>query len=186
MRSIQQLLRAAVLASSTITITYAAVLPASPLGPENVYAVHTRTLAPPTVDACKAQLKVPPDTTLFYSGGPTYYQMAIDAINTREYLDGYEIMAQKWRDETWKDPWLVDEDLSRQFWDICSRALAEATSGVAYVLLPKGTGTHWANGTVWDRMEWPNIADEVAVIRINPDDPEDREFIKTGVARVLD
>ncbi|KAI1413165.1 hypothetical protein F5Y13DRAFT_189527 [Hypoxylon sp. FL1857] len=135
-------------------------------------------IIPPTVDQCTSQLNVPRDTTVFYSGGPDFYQKAIEAVNNRRYLKGYQIMAQKWKDPDWLEAWQVDPELSKRFWDVCSEALAMATSGTAYVLLPTGTGISWNDGTVWDRKEWPNIPEGVTVIRINPDDPREREVIK--------
>ncbi|KAK7959638.1 uncharacterized protein PG986_004492 [Apiospora aurea] len=96
---------------------------------------------------------------------------------------GYKILAQKWITPNWQDQWQSDEQASKEFFDICSQALAEMATGTAYVLLPKvaanETGKDWFPGTVWADYEWPNIPAGVTVIRINPDDPAYQETIRT-------
>jgi hypothetical protein len=132
----------------------------------------------PTVQDCKDHLKVEKDTTLFYSGPGGYAKKARDAIKDRDYLKGYKILGQLWTDNTWQNQWQNDEDASKKFFDICSQALAEISTGTSYVLLPKGKGKDWQKGTVWDEYEWPHIPSNTKVIRINPEDKNDKETIK--------
>ncbi|XXH01603.1 hypothetical protein Hte_007963 [Hypoxylon texense] len=128
-----------------------------------------RVPALPTVEECKGQLNIAPDSTLFYSGPGGYGAKARDAIKARSYLAGYKILAQMWRDPSWQNQWQNDAQASKQFFAICSQALAEASSGTIYVLLQQQPGLDWESGTVWDTKEWPNIRNDAKVIRINPD-----------------
>ncbi|KAI0182775.1 hypothetical protein EV127DRAFT_448818 [Xylaria flabelliformis] len=143
-------------------------------------AVGKRGKTPPlpSVQDCKDHLKVEKDTTLFYSGPGGYAKKARDAIKHRDYLKGYKILGQLWTDSKWQDQWQNDEQASKDFFNICSKALAELSTGTSYVLLPKGKGHEWQSGTVWDKFEWPNIPSATKVIRIDPDNAKDEETIK--------
>ena len=112
----------------------------------------------PTVDECKAQLTVAKDTSLFYSGPGGYAKKARDAIKDpkRPYLAKYKILGQMWKDPAWQNQWQNDEAASVKFFDICSQAMAKASTGTVYTLLPDGTGTNWQAGTVWAREEVSN------------------------------
>ncbi|KAI4859379.1 hypothetical protein F4820DRAFT_439979 [Hypoxylon rubiginosum] len=169
-------LKTAVLASFAITSI------ALPINTGDV-AVDIRGIADkrapplPTVEECKAQLNVASDSTLFYSGPSGYAGKARQAIKARDYLKAYKILGQMWKNPSWQNQWQNDEQASKDFFDICSQALAEASSGTVYVLLPEDKARNWQSGTVWDRKEWPNIPSNAKVIRINPDN-ETQETIK--------
>ncbi|KAI0853421.1 hypothetical protein F5Y00DRAFT_257444 [Daldinia vernicosa] len=135
----------------------------------------------PTLNECLAEINVLPNTSIFYSG-PGYHLKVAEAVENRSYLKGYRPLTGLWRDPTWPDSWQFHPEKTEQkkFWEVCSQALALATKGTAYVMLPRGKGTEWKKGSIWDRMEWPNLAPGVRVIRIDPDDPEYQEVIKEG------
>ncbi|KAI2769944.1 hypothetical protein F4815DRAFT_504969 [Daldinia loculata] len=135
----------------------------------------------PTLDECLAEINVLPNTTIFYSG-PGYHLKVAEAIESRSYLKGYRLLVKSWRDPSWPDAWQFHPEETEQtkFWDVCSQALALTTKGTAYVMLPRGNDTEWTKGTTWDRVEWPNLAPGVKVIRIDPDNPEYQEIIKEG------
>jgi len=65
----------------------------------------------------------------------------------------------------------------KQFWENASQALAEEAKDTVYVLLPKGSGDDWLKTTVWARKEWPNLNQAKKIVRINPDDENDKEDI---------
>lgn len=125
-----------------------------------IRALGKRATTPPlpTVDECKAQLTVAKDTSLFYSGPGGYAKKARDAIKDpkRPYLSKYKILGQMWKDPAWQNQWQNDEDASVKFFDICSQAMAKASTGTVYVILPEDTGTNWKAGTVWAREEVSN------------------------------
>lgn len=169
-------LQAAVVASLALTSI------ASPINTGgisvDIHEIAEKRTTLPTVEECKAQLNVAKDTTLFYSGPGGYASKARKAIKARSELKGYQILAMKWKDSSWQNTWMNDEATSKEFFNICSRALAEKTSGTAYVMLPKDTGTNWQSGTVWDKYEWDYIPKSVKVIRINPDD-DDTDVVRS-------
>ncbi|PVI04900.1 hypothetical protein DM02DRAFT_624681 [Periconia macrospinosa] len=133
-----------------------------------------------TIADCKAQMTVGKDTTLFYS--VVRSQVARDTIEKYPYLKNYVTLRSRWKNPKWPDQFTVgvSDTTAKKFWDTASQALAEMSSGTAYVLLPAGKGTEWKKGTVWDRVEWPNLPKGLKVIRINPDDPNAQEVIRAG------
>lgn len=136
----------------------------------------------PTIQDCKDHLNVAKDTSLFYSGPGGYAGKARQKIRDVANLKNYKILGMMWTDSTWQNQWQNDEQASKDFFNICSQAMAEASSGTVYVLLPPGKGTDWKKGTVWDSYEWPNLGSGVdKVIRINPDNT-DEEVIKDTTA----
>ncbi|KAI1345682.1 hypothetical protein F5Y01DRAFT_308855 [Xylaria sp. FL0043] len=139
---------------------------------------HGNTPPLPTVQECKNHLKVTKDTTLFYPGPGGYAKKARDAIKIRDYLNGYKILGPLWTDSKWQDQWQNDEKARKEFFNICSQALAELSTGISYVLLPPGKGEDWQKGTVWDKFEWPNLPSNTKVIRIDPDSAKNKETIK--------
>lgn len=145
-------------------------------GPQPQPVQQIIRIEPVTLEMCTANLIVPKSTSIFYAGGPDYWKRTKQVIENRSYLKGYAILGDKWVDPNWHLKWQGDAHQA-QFWDTCSKALAMATSGTAYVVLPPGKGLDWRKGTVWDRMEWPNIPKSVKVIRINPEN-EDMEVIQ--------
>ena len=165
------------------TAVFTAPIPDDELDPEDVaFGAQGNTPALPSVQDCKDHLNIPSDTTLFYSGPGGYAKKAKDKIKNVDALKNYKILSQMWTDPKWQDQWQNDEQASKDFFNICSQAVAEASSGTAYVLLPPGKGTDWKKGTVWDGYEWPNLGSGVTkVIRINPDNT-DEEVIKGGSA----
>ncbi|KAI1277756.1 hypothetical protein F5Y07DRAFT_398309 [Xylaria sp. FL0933] len=88
------------------------------------------------------------------------------------------ILGQLWTDSKWQDQWQNDEKASKEFFNICSQALAELSTGISYVLLPPGKGEDWQKGTVWDKFEWSNLPSNTKVIRIDPDSAKNKETIK--------
>ncbi|KAI0377686.1 hypothetical protein F5Y04DRAFT_284755 [Hypomontagnella monticulosa] len=141
---------------------------------EQLVPPKTRLVAP-TLQECSEQLYVPPDSSIFYAGGMGFWNKTKQLTETRSYLRGYSIISDKWVDPDWYLKWQGPDDYA-EFWDVCSKALVLATQGTAYVMLPAGKGLDWTKGTVWDRIEWPNMPKDVKVIRINPDN-DDMEVI---------
>lgn len=149
------------------------------LDPSDVaFGTQAVTPPPPSIQDCKDHLNTAQDTSLFYSGPGGYAGKARQKIKDVSKLNNYKILAMLWTDPSWQNPWQNDEQASKDFFNICSQAMAEASSGTVYVLLPKGSGTDWKKDTVWDLYEWPNLGSGVTkVIRINPDNT-DEEVIK--------
>ncbi|KAI1657686.1 hypothetical protein F4813DRAFT_396199 [Daldinia decipiens] len=167
--------------SSSVTITDSGN--ASNTNATNPSGYASRSL--PTLNECLGELNVLPNTSIFYSGAGYYLKVA-EAIEGRSYLKGYRLLSKSWRDPSWPDAWQFHPEVMEQnrFWNVCSQALALTTKGTAYVMLPKGNGTEWTKGSTWDRIEWPNFAPDVKVIRIDPDNPECQEVIKEGDSTV--
>ena len=173
-------------ANKGLSGTHPSTKPSS--GTPNVLHTHagsppgpTATSVPklPSVSDCKAQLKMGDDTSLFYSGPGSYAGKAKKWRNADKSRSSYKILGEKWVDPKWQDKWQNDETVSKEFFNICSQAMAEASSGTVYVMLPSDTkGTDWHKGTVWDKFEWPNLGSGVTkVIRVNPDN-DNSETIK--------
>lgn len=135
----------------------------------------------PSIKDIQDHLNVPKDVSLFYSGPGGYAKKARDWAKRSN--SGYKILAQLWTDSKYQDKWQDDPDLSKQFFNLASQAMAELSSGIVYVMLPSKTkGTDWQKDTVWDKYEWPNLPSAVTeVIRINPDN-DDQETIKGGAS----
>lgn len=149
------------------------------LDPSDIaFGLQGNTPPLPSLQDCKDHLNVATDTSMFYSGPGGYAGKARQKIRDVPKLNNYKILGMLWTDSSWQNQWQNDEDASKKFFNICSQAMAEASSGTVYVLLPSGSGTDWKKGTVWDSYEWPNLGSGVTkVIRINPDN-EDEEVIK--------
>ncbi len=147
----------------------ATIILASPVPDESD---STERPALPSLQDCKDHLKVKKDTSLFYSGdnGEDYRGKAQKKIKDVDKLQDYKIRAMSWTDNAWQDKWVMgNNNQAKEFFQICSRAMAEMSSGRVYVLLPKGTGTDWEKGTVWADYEWPNLGKSVTeVVRIDP------------------
>lgn len=88
-------------------------------------------------------------------------------------------MDQMWKDMTWQDQFTgKNEKIDTDFWNHCSQALAEASSGRAYVFLREGSGTDWDEKSHWHKWEWPYLSPAITeLIRINPNDPNHKEWI---------
>lgn len=132
----------------------------------------------PTVDECKDQLNVPAGKTLFWSKLGSY--AAKKAARERDYLAGYQVMDQMWKDPNWKNQFVgKDEQIDADFWNHCSQALAEASSGTAYIFVREGSGTDWDQNSHWAQWEYPYLSPAVTeLIRINPSDPNHKEWIR--------
>lgn len=52
---------------------------------------------------------------------------------------GYKTLSQMWTDPNYQNKWQADEDLSTQFFNLASQAMAELSSGIVYVMLPSAT-----------------------------------------------
>ncbi|KAI0172912.1 hypothetical protein GGR52DRAFT_428207 [Hypoxylon sp. FL1284] len=165
-------LKTAVLASLAVTsIAVPVPVNTGDVSIDSRELIDKRTPPVPTVEQCKEQLNVAPNTSMFYSGPGSYAAKALKAINDsngRPYLEGYKLLSRMWKDSKFPDQWQDDAAASKEFFDNASQAMAELTSGTAYVMLPQDEGTNWYSGSVWDRKEWPNIPEDVRVIRINP------------------
>lgn len=179
---VHSFLKNALLASLALTSFASPIAPNDDLATFDIREAAAGKRAPtpplPTIQDCKDHLSVSKDSTLFYSGPGGYAKQAREAIKTRDYLKNYKILATSWTDPNWQNQWQNDEQAAKDFFNICSQALAELSSGTVYTLLPAGSGTNWQAGTVWADFEWPNIPANAKVIRINPDDPAHRETIK--------
>ncbi|KAK8029873.1 hypothetical protein PG993_011164 [Apiospora rasikravindrae] len=173
---VQSLFKTALLASLAFNAL------ACPIDRELTQVVVQPTTTLPTVAECRAQLKA--GNTLFYSGPGGYQQLAEEAISSRPYPHDYQILVQKWKDPSWPNPWVggPDPKVVSGFFDVCSEALAQMATGTAYVLLPKlgpgEKGTDWFTGSVWARIERPNVPAGVKMIRVIPDDVDWKETIK--------
>ncbi|KAH9892940.1 hypothetical protein F4778DRAFT_748931 [Xylariomycetidae sp. FL2044] len=161
----QSLFRSCVL----VTILSSAV--ASPL--------RTRDPDPPSVDECKKQLSVPNGKGLFYSniGDPEVLLQ-----QKRDYLKGYTILDQAFKDKDWEKNFVDDDgDTVEGFWDNCSEAFSELSTGTVYVVLPKGKGTSKFPGdSLWTNVEWDALKDNSKVkkiIRLEMKDQTHKETI---------
>ncbi|GLB36801.1 hypothetical protein LshimejAT787_0310880 [Lyophyllum shimeji] len=136
-------------------------------------------LTVPTVAQMKQYLNVAPSKLLYYSGPGGYEQKARQKAAS---------MGLKILDDAWKDPSFprqhqaaLDAASMKKFWDNASEAIAEMSSGTIYVLLPANTvGTNFHPGTVWSRLEWPELqrnSKVTKVIKVNPDNSK-QEVIK--------
>ncbi|KAI9711615.1 MAG: hypothetical protein M1812_007138 [Candelaria pacifica] len=122
----------------------------------------------PTVKDIEKQLHFPPDTALFWSG--TRNEAASYAKS-----HGLKTMDMAISGDTpWNTAWLQDPKVKDEYWDRASTAMVNVVSGTVYVMLVGGKDdpiTH--PGTVWTRMEWPDLKDGKnskvkKVIRLDP------------------
>ncbi|KAI1841853.1 hypothetical protein JX265_010837 [Neoarthrinium moseri] len=131
----------------------------------------------PTAAECQAQLNVPAGKTLFWTGGTS--KDAIKAVRERDYLKGYKRISQMWKSQSWADQYIMDINLEKDFWCACSTALAQLTTGTAYVMMPTGTGNGANFDSVWADCEWPYIGPQTQyVIRLDPSDASHKEYIR--------
>ena len=124
--------------------------------------IPTQAPAPPvpSVEECKAHITTPPtDRSLFYSLGtvdsaknfslihvPRLYILADRLDNISDYANSPN------------SPWSqAEKDL---FWDNCSEAFAQLTSGVAFVILPSVIP---ATPEVWKRIEYDALVSNMDV-----------------------
>jgi hypothetical protein len=129
----------------------------------------------PSVEECKANLNVPqPNSTVFYTGGTHDDAQEFSGLiggSTMDDLLQYDITQPPYT--TW------DTDQTEEFWTHCSQALAEITSGEAFVVMPldmtaAGNGTTVFQGTIvndggvnfWQVAEYPNLIINIDVFLI--------------------
>lgn len=79
--------------------------------------------------------------------------------------NGNKILSLLWTDSRYH------ADVSEEFFNLASRAMAELSSGIIYIMLPSDTqGTGWWYESLWNLYEWPSLGSAVTeVIRVNPD-----------------
>ncbi|KAF9556125.1 hypothetical protein CPC08DRAFT_725942 [Agrocybe pediades] len=128
----------------------------------------------PTVAEVKTHLKVPPDTSLFYSADLSNQGTCKQAKDWAKLNHPtYKVLAQLWIDPNYPAAFQADVTTSKQFFDVASQAMAELSSGTVYaVLCPwvNPDGKDWYAGSVWARVEWPALlanANVKTVVRIN-------------------
>lgn len=138
-----------------------------------INAVHT-----PTVQQCKQIIAVQPNSTLFHSGGMAHGGY-LDRVlaEDRPYLRGYTPLSKKHTSHDFTEIYTKRHTP----WCNLSRALAEESSGTAYVLLPPGDG--WGNvpeGGHFFKDELPHLGVRLErLIRINAIDPNHMEVVWT-------
>ncbi|KAK6857371.1 hypothetical protein PG995_007558 [Apiospora arundinis] len=141
-----------------------------------INAVHT-----PTVQQCKQIIAVQPNSTLFHSGGMAHGGY-LDRVlaEDRPYLRGYTPLSRKHTSHDFTEIYTKRHTP----WCNLSRALAEESSGTAYVLLPPGDG--WGNvpeGGHFFKDELPHLGVRLErLIRINAIDPNHMEVVWTQPA----
>ncbi|KAF2109773.1 hypothetical protein BDV96DRAFT_691764 [Lophiotrema nucula] len=146
-------------------------------------AVHTASAAPateiakrapplPSVDDCKAHLKVDKDTSMFYTGGSGNKQ-ARDWIKRHPDKSAYKTLRDHYTDPSWADQWQNDPDVSTSFFNIMSRAYAELSSGTIYTMLDGVKGWDWEKGRTWDAFEWPYFSDDARIVKVTTKDDEE-------------
>lgn len=92
---------------------------------------------------------MPKDRALFYSGPGRYPNKAREWA--RKKNNGYKILSLLWTDSRYPDVWQYDADASEEFFNLASRAMAELSSGISYIMLPSDTqGTDWWYESVWN------------------------------------
>lgn len=118
-----------------------------------------------SVGECKAWFTVPPvDSSVFYTGG-TAEQAEMFAANHEPRL---YILADLFN----PPPDVAETD---QFWDNCSQAFAELSSGVTYVLIPPQVVM--AIPDVWGRVEYGALVANpmvTMIIWVNPTNFQDQ------------
>ncbi|KAF4622004.1 hypothetical protein D9613_009569 [Agrocybe pediades] len=144
---------------------------ATPLPSSKVYLNELVVRAPPipSLAEVKAQMNVLPNTSLFYSCNDLGEGSCRQARDwARKNHPEYKVLAQLWKNPSYPNPWQVDPDTSKAFFDVASQAMAELSAGKVYVILGPWTqpdGKDWYAGSYWAREEWPAL---LANSRANP------------------
>ncbi|KAK8071465.1 hypothetical protein PG997_011668 [Apiospora hydei] len=153
-------------------LNFPAYLPA-----DRPFAINGRIINPvhtPTVEHCKQVIEMDRNTTLFHSGGMHKTGYLYEVLKEkRQYLKGYAPLCQKHTSHDFSD---IYRD-NPQAWSNLSQALAEGSSGTAYVLLPPGRGAEGVpTSGHFIKDEFPHLGPHVErLVRIRHDDPESRE-----------
>jgi hypothetical protein len=130
------------------------------------------------------------DSCIFYAGKVGTEPQVKKKRDERDYLSGYKIL-----EETWKDPGYVGRAIAgipgsrkerpNKFFRRASRVLAEDCSGIVYVFLPLGSGSDWSDdvfkGSIWKDDEWPALVANGGVskvIRLDWNNKDKQETIK--------
>jgi len=129
----------------------------------------------PTVEEVMHHLKVEPNESIFYSCDLNNQGTCKQAKAWADkHEPKYKVLGQLWIDKRYPDPWQVEREVSKKFFDVASEAMARMSAGTAYVVLgpwKQKDGKDWYDGSVWARKEWPELEKNKAVtsvIRVNP------------------
>ncbi|KAK8024632.1 hypothetical protein PG993_012698 [Apiospora rasikravindrae] len=143
------------------------------------FAIKGRIINPvhtPTVEHCKQVIEMERDTTLFHSGGMGKGGFLSQVLQEkRPYLHGYAPLCQKHTSHDFSEIYKYNP----QAWSNLSQALAEISSGTAYVLLPPGRGEEGVpRSGHFIKDELPHLGPQVdRLIRIRHDDPNSFELL---------
>lgn len=136
---------------------------------------------PSVSDFLKGKMVVPAGASLFWAGPGDYNKQAKKAISSRpklaRYLRVVDMLQDKAQATAWSSTERKDSHPAKYnaFWVNASEAMARASSGVVYVLLPKGQDTPatWYKHTFWNKYEFPLLKKNGKVtklIAIHPGD----------------
>jgi hypothetical protein len=145
--------------------------------PPGAVAIQAPVPSVPTVEECKAHITTPPiNQSLFYTLG------TVDSARTfaiqhvprlyllEDLIDDISDYATS-PDSSWSQ---ADKDL---FWDNCSQAFAELTSGVAFLILPSQIPV---TPKVWKRIEYDalvNNMDVHLIVKVNDSNTQDQTIL---------
>lgn len=139
----------------------------------------SRTPTPPTPseEEIGAHLNIPTRSkTLFWSGppkGPPYQQPATELAKAKDF----QVLGDLWTDSRYPDRY----SKKPHFWDKASKVLADTTSGVARVVLPKKEEPH--PGSVWQKTEFPALKRNqkvTQVVKLNFEDKQEEVIHQAG------
>ncbi|KJA14180.1 hypothetical protein HYPSUDRAFT_220611 [Hypholoma sublateritium FD-334 SS-4] len=158
------------------SIAVAAPLPVLDNKVQNVFALANAPPPLPTRAEVEKQLNVPAGDSLFYSCDNVDPPQGT-CKQARDWAKAnhpnLKVLSQLWINSSYPNPWQQDEQISKQFWDIASEAMAAKSAGTVYVVLPpwkQADGKDWYAGSFWARKEWPVLQSNsavTAVIRTN-------------------
>jgi len=135
-----------------------------------------RTVTVPSAADLVQHLNVAKDTSLFYSSNdkiPPEGTAKEAKAWAKAHAAAYKILGQLWKVSSYPDQFQNDVAISKDFFNKASQAMAEASSGTVYVMLPpftKGKETEWYSESVWAKYEWPALqknANVKTVIRVD-------------------
>jgi hypothetical protein len=114
------------------------------------------------------------DSCIFYAKVGTEPQV-IKKRNERDYLSGYKILEDTWKDKGYpRRAWAGIPGSTRErpnkFFRRASRVLADDCSGIVYVFLPEGSGSDWSGDlykdSIWKDDEWPALVANGGVSKV--------------------
>lgn len=159
---------------------------------DNKASSDSCSLTVPTVtDFIDKYLNIPKDGSMFWAGPGDYEAAAKKKIASVPGLSKYKVIADMFTDQDlaaeWTSPARKKSNPAeyKEFWDNASKAMAEGSKGVVYVILPKGqdTPSTWYKGTVWDKTEFKYLKLNKEVEKLYAIHPEDTE--KTDLTSYL-